>query len=78
MSKNKFVLNRSGVQALLKSEEMKKILEEHASSTLGSLGEGYDSDSYVGKNRVNVSVFAKSWKAKKENLKNNSILKALK
>jgi hypothetical protein len=42
-----------------------------------SLGEGYEVSEYVGTNRVNVSVHAVSDRAKKDNLDNNSMLKAV-
>lgn len=77
MSKFKFELNRSGVRALMQSEEMQSILKDKANNALNSLGEGYKSDIHVGKNRANVMVYADTYKAKKDNLKNNSILKAV-
>ncbi len=77
MSKFKFVLNRSGVRALMQSAEMQAILKDKANNALNSLGEGYKSDTYVGKNRANVMVYADTYQAKKDNLKNNSILKAV-
>lgn len=77
MSKFKFVLNRAGVRALMQSEEMQSILKDKADSALNSLGEGYKSDIHVGKNRANAMVYADTYQAKRDNLKNNSILKAV-
>jgi hypothetical protein len=77
MSKFKFVLNRSAVRELMKSGEMQSILKDKADSALNSLGEGYKSDIHVGKNRANAMVYADTYKAKRDNLKNNSILKAV-
>lgn len=77
MSKFKFELNRSGVRALMQSAEMQSILKDKANNALNSLGEGYKSDIHVGKNRANAMVYADTYKAKKDNLKNNSILKAV-
>ena len=77
MSKFKFALNRAGVRALMKSEEMQSILKDKADSALNSLGEGYKSDIHVGKNRANAMVYADTYQAKRDNLKNNSILKAV-
>lgn len=77
MSKFKFVLNRAGVRQLMQSEEMQSILKNKADNALNSLGEGYKSDIYVGKNRANAMVYADSFQAKRDNLKNNSILKAV-
>lgn len=77
MSKFKFVLNRASVRELMKSEEMQGVLRDKADSALNSLGEGYKSDIHVGKNRANAMVYADTYQAKRDNLKNNSILKAV-
>lgn len=77
MGKTKIVLNRSGVRALLQSDEMKAICEEHANRVLEQLGDGYTVTSMTGKTRVNASVYAESAEAKRENMENNTILKAL-
>lgn len=76
--KTKFVLNRSGVRELLQSKEMQTVLNERASQAVQRLGAGYNSDIYVGKNRANARVYADSFRAKLDNAKNNSILKAVK
>lgn len=77
MSKFKFVLNRPGVRSLMQSDEMQSILKNKANNALNSLGEGYKSDTYVGKNRANAMVYADTYQAKRDNLKYNSILKAV-
>lgn len=78
MSKTKFVLNRAGVRQLMQSKEMQSILDDKASQAVQRLGPGYKSDNYVGKNRANAMVYADSFRAKLDNAKNNSILKAVK
>ena len=77
MAKTKIVLNRSGVRALLQSDEMKAICEECANQALGKLGDGYTVTTMTGKTRVNASIYAESSDAKRENMENNTILKAL-
>ena len=77
MAKVKFELNRSGVRELLKSKEMMDICSEYAQSALGRLGDGYEMSTHTGANRVNAEVKAESFAAKRDNLKNNSILKAV-
>ncbi|HZK44372.1 MAG TPA: hypothetical protein VFC73_08855 [Syntrophomonadaceae bacterium] len=77
MSKLKFELNRAGVRQLMQSEEMQSVLKGKANSALNSLGEGYKSDLHVGKNRANAMVYADTYQAKADNLRNNSILKAV-
>lgn len=77
MTKVTVVLNSEGVRQLLRSDEMQNLLREKVESALASLGEGYEVTNYVGKNRANASIKAVTHKAKKDNLQNNSILKAL-
>lgn len=77
MSKFKFELNRAGVAELMKSSAMQEVLKEKASAIRNRCGDGYEQDSYVGKNRANAMVTASSIKAKRDNLKNNTLLKAV-
>lgn len=77
MAKNKFKLNYSGVGQLLKSAEMQSVLNEKAAAIKNRCGDGYEQDVYVGKTRANAMVSATSYKAKKENMKNNTLLKAV-
>ena len=77
MAKNKFKLNYSGVGQLLKSTEMQNVLTEKATAIKNRAGEGYGQDVYVGKSRANTMVYADSYKAKKDNMKNNTLLKAV-
>ncbi len=76
MSKN-FKLNKAGVRELMKSKEMQEVLNEQASAIKGRCGDGYEQDAHVGKNRANAMVWADSASAKRDNSKNNTILKAV-
>lgn len=78
MAKVKFELNRNGVHQLLTGTEMQNVLNDYAQNIASKLGAGYKTSSYVGVNRANASVYADSYKAQRENLKNNTILKSLK
>lgn len=77
MSDIKVILNRDGVKELLKSEKMLQICREKAENARGKLGNGYEVTTYIGKNRCNASIKAISKQAKKENIENNTILKAV-
>lgn len=77
MAKNKFKLNYDGVGQLLKSTEMQTILSEQANEIRNRAGEGYKQDTYVGPNRANAMVYADTYQAKKDNMKNNTLLKAV-
>lgn len=77
MSKLKFKLNRKGVAELMKSKEMQEVLREYATNIKNRCGEGYEQDMHIGKNRANAMVSAATYQAKSDNLKNNTILKAV-
>ncbi len=77
MSNFVFKLNLKGVAELMKSKEMQDILKEHATTIKGRVGDGYEQDIYVGKNRANAMVKAETFKARKDNSKNNTLLKAV-
>lgn len=77
MSRGIFKLDRAGVRSLMKSDDMQAVVKEYADEALGRLGSGYAVDVKKGKNRVNAAVYAESSKAKHENFKSNSILKAV-
>lgn len=77
MANMKFKLNRSGVASLMKSEAMQGVLEEKATAIRNRAGEGYKQDTFVGKTRANAMVYADTYQAKKDNMKNNTLLKAV-
>lgn len=72
-----FELNKQGVRELMQSSEMQSILNEYAKRASEIAGEGFETDSLVGKNRANASIIAKTYQAKKKNSKENTLLKAL-
>ncbi len=76
MSKN-FKLNRKGVAELMKSNEMQAVLIKKASEIRNRCGDGYESDIHIGKNRANAMVNAATPKAVADNMRNNTILKAV-
>lgn len=77
MSKMQFKLNRAGVANMMKSDGMQKMLTEKASTIRDRCGDGYEQDIYVGRNRANAMVRAKTYEAKKDNAENNTLLKAV-
>lgn len=78
MSKMQFKLNRKGVSELMKSAEMQEVLRDYATGIKNRCGDGYEQDMHVGKNRANAMVSATTYQAKADNLRNNTILKAVK
>lgn len=77
MGNIEFKLNKAGVRELLQSQEMMNICKGYADNAVARLGEGYETSTMVGKNRVNAEVKATTYKARKENNQNNTILKAV-
>lgn len=76
--KVKIVLNSAGIQELLKSSEMAAICQDAAGAYMSRLPDGYEiGGTYVGQKRVNVSVGPVTYEAKKDNLENNTMLRAL-
>ena len=74
----KVELNSEGVRALLKSAEMKAFCKQLAEGIATRAGEGYQVSTYTGPTRVNASVIAATNAAKRDNMKNNTLLKAVK
>ena len=76
MLKN-FKINKQGVSELMKSTPMQSVLSEKAKAIAARCGSGYETDIYIGKTRANAYVGAKTKKAKRDNYKNNTLLKAV-
>lgn len=72
-----FKLNSAGVRELMQSGEMQEVLSAAAARVASSAGEGYAADVQVGKNRASARISAVTAEARRENLRNNTLLKAL-
>lgn len=77
MGKSKITINYKGIGEVLKSTEVIDLLESKAKQIQMRAGEGYEVTTYIGKSRANVSVKAETKKAKRDNSKNNTLLKAM-
>ena len=77
MNKMKFKLNSSGVRSLLQSNEMQAVLDKQATAIRNRAGVGYQQDTYIGKNRANAMVWAETFQAQRDNMKHNTLLKAV-
>ena len=78
MAKYKFELDYSGVRELLRSDEMKAMLKAKADAAAKACGDGFESGSYFMPTRAVARVSAVTFEARQNDLKNNTILKALK
>lgn len=77
MSKVKFELNKKGVRELLKSPEAAAICTQYAVQIQGRAGEGYVVESRNYPERSGAAVYPGTYEAYRDNLKNNTLLKAL-
>lgn len=70
-------INGAGLRSLMHSTEMAAICKEQADKICGRCGEGYATDTYHAQTRVIASVYTDDFKAMKDNLENNTMLKAM-
>lgn len=76
-SKFKFELNHAGVSELLKSSKMKNVLGRYASNVSSKAGKGYSTSVIDVSDRAKAFVHTSTKSAQRDNLKNNTLLKAL-
>lgn len=77
MSNVKIVLNPSGMNSFLNSDEIVGVLDEAADEVMARLGSGYDKNTYHGPRRANVSIATDDEHAFWDNYHHNTLLKAL-
>lgn len=65
-------------QQLLKSQEILDICKEHAETIADRCGDGYETAVYTQPTRIVAKVYADSFRARADNMKHNTILKAVK
>ena len=77
-NKVKVVLNYAGFNELRKSPEMQAVLDRYANNVFNSLPDyGYAKKVSVHKKRAVAYIYADKVRAKVDNSRNNSLLKAL-
>lgn len=67
----------AGYKRLMKSNDVKEMLQPYADKQKSNLGSGYAVEAERGKTRWGINVWAKSKKAKRDNSRNNTMLKSL-
>ena len=79
MSDFKLVLNRSGVNKLLRAPETRALVQNLAAEKVSAMGDGYKIRvNYSSKDgRVTSYVYPETDKAKQDNLDNNTVLKGV-
>lgn len=73
----KFELNSDGLTELMKSSRMKAALKEYGDSAASQAGEGYTANTVVSGDRAKVFVKASTYKARRDNMENNTLLKSI-
>lgn len=77
MSKVKIVLNNAGIRELMKSKEIVATEEQIAGQIASRAGNGYSVGTRSYPERTGVAVFPETKEAIHDNIKNNTLLKAL-
>lgn len=70
-------LNSEGIQALLKSEEMRDLVGSIATGIANRAGEGYAHDTKMMSTRVIASAYTETTESMSDNAENNTLLRAL-
>ena len=73
----KFVLNRPAVSDLMKSDKVRSVLERQADIIMQGLPSGYEMETDDTDQRARILIRAVSHDAQKDNLENNTLLKAI-
>lgn len=77
MAKTEIKINYAGVGALLKSSEVAAMVQKIASNVARNAGQGYGTRVHNSGQRQIANVFPDSAEAAKDNLENNTLLKAV-
>lgn len=77
MARVQIVLNQAGIREFLKSPSVQSMLLQHANQIAAKAGEGFTADVQAGKRRAYGRVTAQTQTARRNNLDNNTLLKAL-
>lgn len=72
-------LNTKAVsELLLKSPEMQSIVSDLGNSIASRAGDGYVCETHIGANRCYANVRTATYKARRDNAKNNTLLRSMK
>ncbi len=77
-TKVRIELNEAAIrQQLLKSPATEAMCKKYAEEIAGRCGEGYETKTYKTPSRMAAKVYADSFPARIDNVKNNTLLKAV-
>lgn len=70
-------MNDAGIQSILKGAEVQQLIKEACERVRENAGDGYATNYATGKFRYIGEVEASTYKARKDNLNNNTLAKAM-
>lgn len=77
MSKTEIVLNTSEIGRMLKGSEVEAMMASYAGRVSAQAGSGYSSRTHNTGQRIAANIYADTPEARDDNLKNNTLLKAI-
>ena len=77
MNSVRIKLNNAGIQSLLKGSEVGAVVDEITDTVQRRCGDGYETANRPGRRRYIGEVIAATYTARRDNSKNNTLLKAL-
>lgn len=77
MSKVRIELDTSAIDKFLKSAEMNDFISQYASQIAQRAGSGYAFSTHNTGQRVAANIYAQTAKARRDNQKNNTLLKVM-
>lgn len=77
MPKTRIELNLKGINELMKSEAVQEELERCGENVAATAGEGYASRVHLASWVAIANVYADTKKARRDNIKNNTLLKVV-
>jgi hypothetical protein len=75
--KARIEVDHAGVEALLRSPEVKRDLERRAAAIAAAAGEGMASRTYQGRDRIRAVVWTQTNAARRAEAQNRALLRAL-
>lgn len=77
MATVKFSPSHAGIDALMKSPRMQRVIDRKTQAIAAAAGPGYEPSSVVGRNRIHGSVITGTYAARVDNARRQTLLKAL-
>ena len=70
-------INRKGAAQILKSTSVQAAAKHRAQQIATAAGPGYKADSMIGRNRARASVYADTFRARRDNARRGTLLRSV-